>query len=434
MISSQLTIPNQTLLTTNTTDQITHRVIEIRTEPGTTAQDITVQDPDPESTPRPRTSSLREKDITQLSKEINTLKANQEQQEKITDDLRQQIRKFTESQEQMAIQISTTSENIQAINRTQSMILEQIQLLHRPTNNNRQHARRASPRPHNRTINNNDDLDILNAINDLPPGSYPTYNPNSQNNNYDKDYIKIGTLNIQSGFNNKKTDILEYFVTNNYDILAIQEMHITTPHSFTNMEKINVSNNEENIDLYIYKDTNGNSVTDSHSGVCIIMKEEFQKRVSTVKTHKGRILTIELHFKKIHLLIINTYIPANNQKKEQIETCYKQIETLIKTHSSKPNAHIILLGDFNVQPCKQDRKNNQWKARIYNILKMASMTNAIKQHHDKYLPTHAPAATKEFTSAIDHIYTTQNIIDHSYYASTATIDQHLHFNTDHKSL
>ncbi|GBB96313.1 hypothetical protein RclHR1_27220003 [Rhizophagus clarus] len=151
MISSQLTIPNQTLLTTNTTDQITHRVIEIRTEPGTTAQDITVQDPDPESTPRPRTSSLREKDITQLSKEINTLKANQEQQEKITDDLRQQIRKFTESQEQMAIQISTTSENIQAINRTQSMILEQIQLLHRPTNNNRQHARRASPRPHVRS-------------------------------------------------------------------------------------------------------------------------------------------------------------------------------------------------------------------------------------------------------------------------------------------
>ncbi|GBB96312.1 hypothetical protein RclHR1_27220002 [Rhizophagus clarus] len=302
------------------------------------------------------------------------------------------------------------------------------------THNNHYHQNNTNINFQNQTINNNDDLDILNAINDLPPGSYPTYNPNNQNNNYDKDYIKIGTLNIQSGFNNKKTDIMEYFITNNYDILAIQEMHVTTPHQFTNMEKINVSNNEENIDLYIYKDTNGNSVTDSHSGVCIIMKEEFQKRVSTVQTHKGRILTIELHFKKIHLLIINTYIPANNQKKEQIETCYKQIETLIKTHSSKPNAHIILLGDFNVQPCKQDRKNNQWKARIYNILKMASMTNAIKQHHDKYLPTHAPAATKEFTSAIDHIYTTQNIIDHSYYASTATIDQHLHFNTDHKSL
>ncbi|GBB99149.1 hypothetical protein RclHR1_03430010 [Rhizophagus clarus] len=284
----------------------------------------------------------------------------------------------------------------------------------------------------NRTINNNDDLDILNAINDLPPGSYPTYNPNSRNNNYDKDYIKIGTLNIQSGFNNKKTDILEYFVTNNYDILAIQEMHITTPHLFTNMETVNVYNNEEIINLYIYKDTNGNTITDSHSGVCLIMKEEFQKRVSTVQTHKGRILAIELHFKKIHLLIINTYIPANNQKKEQIETCYKHIETLINTHSSKPNAHIILLGDFNVQPSKHDRKNNKWKTRIYNILKMASMTNVIKHHHDKYLPTHTPAATKEFTSAIDHIYTTQNIIDHSYYASTATIDPHLHFNTDHK--
>ncbi|GBC00565.1 hypothetical protein RclHR1_00390019 [Rhizophagus clarus] len=283
-----------------------------------------------------------------------------------------------------------------------------------------------------RTINNNDDLDILNAINDLPPGSYPTYNPNSQNNNYEKDYIKIGTLNIQSGFNNKKTDILEYFVTNNYDILAIQEMHITIPHLFTNMEKVNVLNKEENINLYIYKDTNGNTITDSHSGVCLIMKEEFQKRVSTVKTHNGRVLAIELHFKKIHLLIINTYIPANNQKKEQIETCYKQIDTLINTHSSKPNAHIILLGDFNVQPGSHDRKNNKWKIRIYSILKMASMTNAIKQHHDKFLPTHAPAATKEFTSAIDHIYTTQNIIDHSYYASTATIDPHLHFNTDHK--
>ncbi|GBC04530.1 hypothetical protein RclHR1_05720003 [Rhizophagus clarus] len=226
------------------------------------------------------------------------------------------------------------------------------------TLNNYHHNNNTNINFQHRTINNNDDLDILNAINDLLPGSYPTYNPNSQNNNYDKDYIKIGTLNIQSGFNKKKSDILEYFITNNYDILAIQEMHITNPHLFTNMEKISVSNNEENINLYIYKDTNGDTVTDSHSGVCIIMKEELQKRVSTIKTHKGRILTMELHFKKIHLLIINTYIPANNQKKEQIDTCYKQIETLINSHSSKPNAHIILLGDFNVQPCKQDQKNN----------------------------------------------------------------------------
>ncbi|GBC01624.1 hypothetical protein RclHR1_04270002 [Rhizophagus clarus] len=106
-------------------------VTETKIEHKTTVQDITAQDPDPESTPH----NLR-KDINLLSKEINTLKANQEQQEKITEDLHQQIRKFTESQEQMAKQITTTSENIQAINRTQSMILEQIQLLHRPTNNN----------------------------------------------------------------------------------------------------------------------------------------------------------------------------------------------------------------------------------------------------------------------------------------------------------
>ncbi|GBB90360.1 hypothetical protein RclHR1_01730008 [Rhizophagus clarus] len=91
------------------------------------------------------------KEINLLSKEINTLKANQEQQEKITDDLRQQIRQFTEAQERMATQISSTSENIQAINCTQSMILEQIQLLHRPINNSRQHTRRASPRPHVRS-------------------------------------------------------------------------------------------------------------------------------------------------------------------------------------------------------------------------------------------------------------------------------------------
>ncbi|GBC01623.1 hypothetical protein RclHR1_04270001 [Rhizophagus clarus] len=172
----------QSNLTNNqTTDQKTHRVTETKIEHKTTVQDITAQDPDPESTPRPRNTSPHEadrqtklspitvlttllstdnmnnqidnlrKDINLLSKEINTLKANQEQQEKITEDLHQQIRKFTESQEQMAKQITTTSENIQAINRTQSMILEQIQLLHRPTNNNRQHTRRASPRPHVRS-------------------------------------------------------------------------------------------------------------------------------------------------------------------------------------------------------------------------------------------------------------------------------------------
>ncbi|GBC09001.1 hypothetical protein RclHR1_08530012 [Rhizophagus clarus] len=37
-------------------------VIDTRTKPETTAQDITAQDPDPESTPRPRTTSPHEAD------------------------------------------------------------------------------------------------------------------------------------------------------------------------------------------------------------------------------------------------------------------------------------------------------------------------------------------------------------------------------------
>ncbi|RGB24416.1 hypothetical protein C1646_726194, partial [Rhizophagus diaphanus] len=45
----------------------------------------------------------------------------------------------------------------------------------------------------------------------------------NQDNTYFIDYLKIGNINIQSEYKSKITDIINYFVTHNFNILGLTE-------------------------------------------------------------------------------------------------------------------------------------------------------------------------------------------------------------------
>ncbi|GES88085.1 RNA-directed DNA polymerase from mobile element jockey-like [Rhizophagus clarus] len=290
-----------------------------------------------------------------------------------------------------------------------------------------------------RPINNNEDLLTLNSINDLPPDHYPHYSTNN-NNNYMTDYLKIGTLNIQRGFLNKLNSISDFFITHNFSILDITETGITQPHVFSSKQIIHTYNPAINNDvstpsghLTLIKDANGDPYNDPSSGVSIILTEQLTKHLGKIRHYKGRCIQIELHFKHLHLLIINTYIHANNQKKADIIDLHNHINHSINKHKELPHSYIIVMGDFNANPKGSSSHTPSWKKEIFQLLKKHHLINTIKFFHETLLPTRVNREGSIPTSAIDHIYTSQHIIENTFYSNVHTINPTLEFTTDHKA-
>ncbi|GET02155.1 RNA-directed DNA polymerase from mobile element jockey-like [Rhizophagus clarus] len=290
-----------------------------------------------------------------------------------------------------------------------------------------------------RPINNNEDLLLLNNINNLPPDHYPSYSINT-NNQYTTDYLKIGSINIQRGFRTKLNSITDFFTTHNFSILGLTEIGLTQPQLFPTRQPIPIYNPASNNDishpsghLTLIKDTNGDPYNDPSSGIGIILNETLTKHLGKIRLHKGRCIEIELHFKNMHLLIINTYIHANNQKKKEIQELYEHITQAIAKHKALPHSQVIIMGDFNANPKGSTAHTPSWKKEIFHNLKRHHLTNTIKFFHDSLLPTRVNKEGSIPTSAIDHIYTTQHIIEHTFFSDVHTINPNLEFTTDHKA-
>jgi hypothetical protein len=89
------------------------------------------------------------------------------------------------------------------------------------------------------------------------------------NNDYFIDYLKIGTINIQGGYRNKLIDIINYFVTHNYNILGITETQLQLSHTNNLIERYPHPTNKNSF-IYIILDANGDN---KGTGVGIILME-----------------------------------------------------------------------------------------------------------------------------------------------------------------
>ncbi|GBB94202.1 hypothetical protein RclHR1_02310008 [Rhizophagus clarus] len=197
----------------------------------------------------------------------------------------------------------------------------------------------------NRPISNLNDLLTLNVINELNPNSIPSYNP--IHNQYFIDYVRIGTINIQSGFNTKKDDINLFFTQENFDILGLTELDLVTSDEFPRKEYFN-----NHVIIY---DTSGTN--DRNSGVALIVSKPFCKHIAKTNFYKGRLICIDLFFKNHPIRIINTYIHANNTKTQSIKDLTEKLFQLI-LEANTNNYNLIVMGDFNVNP-QQFIKDNQ---------------------------------------------------------------------------
>ncbi|GBB90362.1 hypothetical protein RclHR1_01730010 [Rhizophagus clarus] len=262
-----------------------------------------------------------------------------------------------------------------------------------------------SPRP----INNADDLITLDAIND------------SQDETFN-DYIKIGTINIHAGFNNKLDLIIEYYIYYNYNILILTKTglfenqlhdktvkipHPTIPHDY----------------LYIVHDCFGDY---KGSGVTAIMDSFFYQHLISNTRTQGRILHLKFGFKQhVFFHILGLYLPASSDPKYASikQACFNYINKIIPKNN--PQDHYLILGDFNTTSNKKSQSSSNPIDNIIPLLKQFQFKDVIKHFNISPPITH-------IVNRIDYIFTSSNLLPHTYHAFTHTINEHQFFYTDHK--
>src|SRR5436190_6258905 len=240
-------------------------------------------------------------------------------------------------------------------------------------------------------------LDVINERKIFPIST------NTETNNTSQfiDYIKIGSLNIRKGYNNKKDHLTTFFTINNFNILGLTETGFLHQHNRSNIEKIHPSQDKDDI-FYIYHDSNGDNYG---SGTAIMTNSTINKHIFKSKHFKGRMIAIDLAFKgKTFFRIINIYLPANTTSKQDIKLRYdvhKECDKWI-TEATNLKYNVLLMGDFNADPdkYKKIKKNHHvnlnshiyHKYNIFNITKQSKLLDLAKLHQTKPLTTWSDAS------------------------------------------
>lgn len=237
-------------------------------------------------------------------------------------------------------------------------------------------------------------------------------------------------------------DILHFYIIQNYDILIISETGLhqnTHPNSYKAKHSTHslpsLDHNNFNHKVHIYTDNKGHT---KGSGISMIILEQLQKHVIKTTTFLGRILTIDLCFKGNHYIkFICCYLLANaSDDKNLIIMCYKEIEKIL-INATLNHFQCIIIGNLNINLDKMKQSNHYpaWRCEIKNILKNFDLKNTLKFFYNQ--PSHTHTSTchdgPDIQSCIDYIFTSINILQHTFYTYTHNVSENL-FTTDHKAI
>jgi hypothetical protein len=277
---------------------------------------------------------------------------------------------------------------------------------------------------HSRPIKNIIDKDTIEALN------HNIYNINT-------DYIKIGTINIQKGFQQKKEDLINFCIERSYHLLALTEIgkinnSTSKPHLTTSSHINIITDITQTYHTYTY-----NSPENSNHGIGIIISDYIAKHLIKIEGFKNHILVLTLCFRKnINIKIIIVYLPANSKHYNDTEKCNTIIKNQINI-ALRHNHQIILLGDFNidVKNIKENKntgdKNRKLKKELITYINSQHLIDNIKSFHDNPPTTWTSQSHENTTKRLDYIYTTQEILDHTFYGHVEAINN-TYFTTDHK--
>ena len=224
--------------------------------------------------------------------------------------------------------------------------------------------------------------------------------------------VNIATLNVR-GFNDdvKQHQILDYINLMHLDIVGLTELHVTNE-SFT---KKQCFKSNESYDFYWAIDDNKQQV-DTASGCCLALKKDFSKHIQKVQTFKGRLISIDLFFKRFNRIrIILVYVPPTKRldlKKELALELTKCIDD-----GCRKKFKLVVMGDFNenmdsfLDQKLQGRSANTHVHRFLNIMNRFQLHNSLEHHSSTpFAHTWKNSTTQ---SRIDGIYISDSLLNES---------------------
>ncbi|PKK58443.1 hypothetical protein RhiirC2_720516 [Rhizophagus irregularis] len=234
---------------------------------------------------------------------------------------------------------------------------------------------------------------------------------------------QIGSINIQSAFNNKLNDIINYFVGHNFDILGLSETALFGDNVNTTINKHKHPTLPNNF-IYIIHDTSGSN---KGTGTAIMITDKMEKHLQHKEFYKGRIINLIFGFKKSKQLNVTCcYLPSspkNDIHKTIISAeCVDKLNKLIIKSNNTKNSYAIVIGDFNVTTKNKSDPNYP----SIRLLKNNGYKDMIKYHQDSLdnNSTHK-------MNRIDYHFGNTYLLEQSIHSYTQSIPQSF-FNTDHK--
>ncbi|GBC18438.2 RNA-directed DNA polymerase from mobile element jockey-like [Rhizophagus irregularis DAOM 181602=DAOM 197198] len=240
-------------------------------------------------------------------------------------------------------------------------------------------------------------------------------------------YLKIGTINIQGGYKTKLIDIINYFDTHNFNILGLTETQYCHKHENNKLVERHPHPTNKNLSIYIILDANGDN---RGSGVGIMLTSTLYQHVHQIRFHKGRVLNIELGFKRDHKLNITcVYLPAGRDKQTNIikKECNQFIDQLFRTQNTNDDNHKfynLIMGDLNCYPKEKNNLNHH----IIQMAKLKGFKDMAKFHAENQTPD-----ITRTTHRIDYIFGNNNILNASIHTFAQKIPPS-HFTSDHKAV
>src|SRR5215216_728708 len=173
----------------------------------------------------------------------------------------------------------------------------------------------------------------------------------------DPNFFSIATQNVRSCISNEKmTQIEQFFISYNLDILGLSETHLNSAQALYRSKNFH----NKPYKLIFSSDNSQNN----YQGVGFIIRSNLHNHLFFQKFLLDRIAYIDLQFKnKTKLRIIQIYLPANTIDHDQIALRSK-IESLvidIIIEAQSKSFHVIVMGDFNIDFYKIHNKHNNLK-------------------------------------------------------------------------
>ena len=178
--------------------------------------------------------------------------------------------------------------------------------------------------------------------------------------------LTVSSANTQGLRDNiKRLDVLNYFLTNNINILCLQDTHL-------------LPNDREELEKQLDCEVILHGVNTAARGVAILLKNNFEYKIKNCnKNTDGNLLLIDLQINDISLRIINVYAPNKDSP-----LFFQKINELVEECNE---SYVVVCGDLNLNlnPSMDsynyvNNKNPQSRRQLLDLMETHNLVDAFR--------------------------------------------------------